>query len=787
MHTIENFARETNETVSQVELNWQWRIDAVVCGECREDDFIDELSSLWKADPDSAWNVIALLNQRYRRGQIPVDLFRSIEFKIAQGGMGAVDYGMTIILDLVLATQRDVPIHTSDVLTLPGLGDHMHPDASAPQATPLKTPQVRMEDRSASSVPEIGRVLRNRYVLESRLGSGGMGTVFKAMDRYRCDLPEDNRHVAIKFLHEDIDSRPEVLWNLRREFYCAQALSHRSIVKVYELDRDDDVAFFTMELLEGELLSSVLERSYPFSISRSYAWAIILEIGDGLAHAHARNVVHGDLKPKNIMITNSGELRILDFGASHAPAHQHSNADGARKSTINITPAYACCELFEGQQGDPRDDLYALACLSYELLAGEHPFQGRRSTEARDLGLMARRPPGLTRQQWQTLAMGFSWRREGRAISVRDWVAKLNPGEATARPLARLLDLGRAISVRDWVAKLDPSRAVAPRLARLRDLGRAISVCDWVAKLNPGPAVAPRLARLRDLGRAISVCDWVAKLNPGPAVAPRLARLRDLGRAISVCDWVAKLDPRRAAARRLARLLARNSERSFQLRVPSSRVIALFAILLVSLTVWISFNRLSFERKISGNFSVPNTAANTLIYADPVTHLQNLLLDGKLLPGSESMRPPLPDILSRERPTLQKVTFAVTTKSDAARTALHKEKLNKIRISADTHTIGSREHFAEIHVRRSSGFDGNTTFVWWTEPSSAKPGIDYVPQTPVTQLLPKGRHLASLFIRIIPNASRKHSAMFYVTIADPSNGTTVGHLARTAILLPPSS
>ncbi len=519
----------------------------------------------------------------------------------------------------------------------------MHTDASAPQATPLQTPQVRMDDRSASSVPEIGRVLRNRYVLESRLGSGGMGTVFKAMDRYRCDLPEDNRHVAIKFLHEETDSRPEVLSNLRREFYCAQALSHRSIVKVYELDRDDDVAFFTMELLEGELLSSVLERSRPFSISRSYAWAIILEIGDGLAHAHARNVVHGDLKPKNIMITNSGELRILDFGASHAPARQRSSADEARK--IKLTPAYACCELLEGQQADPRDDLYALACVSYELLAGEHPFQGRRSTEARDLGLMARRPPGLTRRQWQTLAMGLSWCREGRSISVRDWVAKLNPGQAAVRRLARLLDLGRAISVR-----------------------------DWIAKLNPGEAVARQMARLLDLGRGIPVRDWIAKLNPGEA-----------------------------AARQLARLLARNTERSFQLTVPSSRAIALLAILLVSLTVWVSFNRLSFERKISGNVAVPKAAANTLINADPVTRYQNLLLDGNFLPGSASMGPRLPDILSRGRPTLQTVTFAATVKSDAARTALHNKKLNKISISADTYRIRSRENFAEIHVRRSSG------------------------------------------------------------------------------------
>ncbi len=722
MYTIENFAWENHETESQVELNWRSRIDALVCGECGEGDFIDELSSLWQVAPDLAWNVIALLYQRYRRGQIPVALFRSIKSKVAQDGM-AIDNGMTIDLDLALATHRDTPIHISDVLALPGLGDGMHTHASAPQATPLQTPQVSMEDRSELSVPEIGRVLRNRYVLESCLGSGGMGTVFKAMDRYRCDLPEDNRHIAIKFLREETDSRPEVSANLRREFYCAQALSHRSIVKVYELDRDNDFEFFTMELLEGELLSSVLERSHPYSISRPYAWTIILEIGDGLAHAHARNVVHGDLKPKNIMITNSGELRILDFGASHAPTRERSSASEPRK--VNLTPAYACCELWEGQQADPRDDLYALACVAYELLAGEHPFHGLRSTEARSRGLTPRRPPGLTGRQWQTLAMGLSWCREGRSIPVRDWIARLRPREAAARQMARLLDLGRGIPVRDWIARLHPGEAVARQMARLLDLGRGIPVRDWIARLHPGEAVARQMARLLD--------------------------------------------------------------RSSQLTMHLSRTIALLAILLVSLTVWVSFNHLSFERKIGSNVAVPKAAANALTITDPLKGYQDFLPDGKPLPRSASMGPSLPDILSRGSRTSHTAKFPATVEIDAARTALHNKQLSKISISADTYRIHSRENFAEIQVRRSPGFGGDTTFVWWTEPSSAKPGIDYVPQARMTQLLPKGRHLASLFVKIIPNASRKHSAMFYVNVGDSSNGTTVGHLARTAILLPPSS
>ncbi|MGO9634737.1 MAG: serine/threonine-protein kinase [Steroidobacteraceae bacterium] len=341
-----------------------------------------------------------------------------------------VDCGATADLNLAIRTQRYAPPHPGVVPTIAERNNHRLLDESAPQVRPSNLSAMRDEHGYASPVPEVGRVLRNRYVLESLLGSGGMGTVFKATDRYRNDLPAGNRHVAIKFLNGGTGNRPRILSNLRREFYCAQALAHRSIVKVYELDRDDDFEFFTMEFLEGEPLSSVLERSHPFAIAGSHAWEIILEIGEGLAHAHARNVVHGDLKPQNIMITNSGEMRILDFGASHVSTRERSYANAAR--TITLTPAYASCELLEGRVADPRDDLYALACVAYELLAGVHPFQGRRSTEARDLGLTPRCPPGLTRRQWQTLATGLSWCRERRPISVRDWVANLNPRRAAA-------------------------------------------------------------------------------------------------------------------------------------------------------------------------------------------------------------------------------------------------------------------------------------------------------------------------------------------------------------------
>jgi hypothetical protein len=500
------------------------------------------------------------------------------------------------------------------------------------QLTQFKGASARVNERTAP-LPEVGRILRNRYVLESRLDMAVAGNVFKAMDLYRGSHPEGNQHIAIKLQrepHQITDKRAEISSKLRREFLCAQTLSHRTAVKAYEWDRDNDFAFFTMELLEGETLSNALERFPSISIPRSSAWATIREIGDGLAHAHSRNIVHGDLKPQNIMITNSGGLRILGFGAS---------------------------------QADPRDDLHALSCISYQLLAGRHPFQHRTSAEAEELRLMARRPSGLTRRQWQTLAMGLSCRREDRSISVREWLARLMPRQASERRIAPL---------------------------------------------------STRYA----------------------AAAPRL-------------------------------------------RARTSNAIATPAILCLALALCASINRASLDRGVGGPSDLHKVAGGPLMVnpplnAQPAIRAQNPL-DRNVSSDSAANLAVPPETLA-----------AALHSGTAGVASLNKVKPHRLSMAADTYRIPTQEHFAEIHVRRSSGFAGDAAFVWWTEPSSAKPGIDYVPQARITRFLPKGKGWASLFIRIIPNRSRKQAATFYVDIGDPRNSTHARYLERTAIMLPPS-
>jgi serine/threonine protein kinase len=376
-------------------------VDAVR-GKCSENEFIDAIAVQLRAVPASKPQVMAVIDRLRSRGEVPVDLVRFLESNIA-----AAD---RLPKDITLNLRRKGAVTSTRVAS----------------------------DGPPPSRVEIGQVLRSRYVIEQRLGSGGKGTVFKALDRYRSSLPAAQRYVALKILHAVADGREEMVEALRRELYCAQMLSHRNIVNVFELDRDGDIDFFTMELLEGELLSAVMARFQSQPMHRPHAWAIIRQIASGLEYAHSRKVVHADLKPQNIMITDSGEVRILDFGSSSVSGKQASQ--GRERSVRSATPAYASCEILEGREPDRRDDLYAFACISYELLTGMHPFQRRRANEARDLGIVATRPADLRRRQWQTIMKGLCWHRGGRSISVTDWFDRLKPdGEAQRLPGSRAI------------------------------------------------------------------------------------------------------------------------------------------------------------------------------------------------------------------------------------------------------------------------------------------------------------------------------------------------------------
>jgi serine/threonine protein kinase len=252
----------------------------------------------------------------------------------------------------------------------------------------------------------VGDVLRRRYRIVAEVGHGGTGTVFEAIDDYRLDLPTTDLRVAIKVL-STVEQQ--------REFQHLQLLSHANIVRVHEFDRDGGIDFFTMEFLSGVPLGKLLTARNGTLLPRPYALAIIRDVGDALAYAHSRGIVHGDLNPQEIFITNDGEMRVLGFGASHA--------------------------LLEGRSPDVRDDVFAFSCVAYMLMSGRHPFPQHTALEARLRRLRPSRPAGLTGRQWQALRAGLHWERAKRPSDVGEWLESFGVHTAAARlpPLSAML------------------------------------------------------------------------------------------------------------------------------------------------------------------------------------------------------------------------------------------------------------------------------------------------------------------------------------------------------------
>jgi hypothetical protein len=272
----------------------------------------------------------------------------------------------------------------------------------------------------------VGTILRGRYELIGVIGKGGMGTVFEAVDRFRVDLAQASHRIAIKVMNTVITDRPELFDELRSEFQHLQSLSHPNIVRVHEFDRDGETAFFTMELLNGTPLSRLFGARKNAPIGRPYALALIRDIGAAVAHAHSRNVVHGDLNPQNIFVTQAGEVRVLDFGAAHKLKRGPWVSDFEAEQQVSAaTPAFGSCQVLEGETADVRDDVFAFACVIYMLLTGRHPFQSRTAIEARGLRLVPTRPKGLTPGQWRWLRAGLAFERERRPLDVEQWLRNL--------------------------------------------------------------------------------------------------------------------------------------------------------------------------------------------------------------------------------------------------------------------------------------------------------------------------------------------------------------------------
>src|SRR5258705_1648213 len=219
-----------------------------------------------------------------------------------------------------------------------------------------------MDPRSTSS-QMIGTVLSGRYKLEAKLGSGGMSTVYLANDGTL------DRAVAVKVMHREMSEQPDQLERFRQEARAVAKLSHPNVVAVIDAGEDGGHPYIVFEYVDGETLKQRINRLGRLPVQEAVAYAI--EIGRGLEPAHARSMVHRDIKPQNVLIDTEGRAKVTDFGIARQIEQQGVTATGRVLGTTD----YVSPEQAMGQDVDPRSDVYSLGVVLYEMLTGDVPFR----------------------------------------------------------------------------------------------------------------------------------------------------------------------------------------------------------------------------------------------------------------------------------------------------------------------------------------------------------------------------------------------------------------------------
>lgn len=286
---------------------------------------------------------------------------------------------------------------------------------AATQALSSNTPE--------SPAAEPGVVMGGRYELLEVIGEGGMGSVFRAKDKKPAD--RKNPFVVLKVISEAFSTHPDSKAALRKEASNALQLTHPNIVRIHNWDEEGGQHYIVMEYLRGQPLDEYRKSKAARGLPVAQIWLIIKGIGEALDYAHKKHgIIHSDVKPSNIWITDDGEAKLLDFGIARAI---DPDTQTKFQGIAGLSPRYASPEQHRRENPDPRDDVYGLACVAYELISGQHPFDGKSAVKAEEKGLVPAKPDGLKHRQWRALEHGLHYEREERTPAVSEFLEGLAP------------------------------------------------------------------------------------------------------------------------------------------------------------------------------------------------------------------------------------------------------------------------------------------------------------------------------------------------------------------------
>lgn len=288
------------------------------------------------------------------------------------------------------------------------------------------TPTVATPSAEETHLAE-GTVLLGRYMLMRLIGQGGTSSVYRVRDLLAVLGGDDNEsHIAAKIVKvPPVAGSNHEQQMMLREALTTRHLAHPNILKVYDYHQDGELYFVTMELIEGESLADLISRKPNRTLPYKQVKTIVSAVAQGLTEAHDKGVIHSDIKPSNILISESGEIKVIDFATARsyidARVKGQKIDDGA--NYYGYTLAYASPQTIADEPASPSDDVFSLACIVYELISGKHPY-ARKPTSTIAKNYVPPRPKGLGIFQWLVLRKGLHLVASKRYSSVNTFVSR---------------------------------------------------------------------------------------------------------------------------------------------------------------------------------------------------------------------------------------------------------------------------------------------------------------------------------------------------------------------------
>ncbi len=326
-----------------------------------------------------------------------------------------------------------------------------------------------------------GSILAGKYRIIEPIGKGGMGVVYKAED---ITL---ERTVALKFLPAELTEDPEARERFVREAKAAAALSHPHICTIHEIGEEENQYFIAMECIEGQSLKQKILKG---PLDQAEALDIAIQVAEGLQEAHRKEIIHRDIKPGNIMVTDKGTAKVMDFGLAKVFGASLITKEAKTMGTV----AYMSPEQAQGQSADHRTDIWSLGVVLYEMLTGELPFKGEydqsiiHSILNREPEALTKLRPNLPRDLEKVVLTALAKNPTGRYQSMEEFLEDLKaiaeglkPLRAKAKPLKGISNVRKRRWL--WGAAVVSMVAVLATVSLVIVGGRKATGIDSIAVL----------------------------------------------------------------------------------------------------------------------------------------------------------------------------------------------------------------------------------------------------------------------------------------------------------------